>query len=111
VTQEHPGRDLEGEEGFEGLSKEEIRHHVRNYIAVFVALGVLTVLTVYVSYLRLPLLAALVTALLVASVKGSLVAGFFMHLTGEKRIIFAVLLVTVLFFLVLLILPGIAHLF
>lgn len=111
MSTEHPGRDLEGEEGFEGLSRQEIRHHVRNYVIVFAALALLTILTVYVSYLRLPLLAALVTALLVASVKGSLVGAFFMHLAGEKRIIFVLLLFTILFFIVLLVLPGIAHLF
>ena len=93
------------------LSKEEIRKHVRLYVGVFVALAFLTVLTVSVSYFRLPLLLAVFFALAIAVAKGSLVAGFFMHLAFERRIIFDILFFTMLFFLVLLIGPSIAHLF
>ena len=44
-------------------------------------------------------------ALLVASIKGSLVACYFMHLISEKKLIYAVLALTVAFFIVLLFLP------
>ncbi len=91
------------------ISEEEVKHHIKVYIRVFAALAVLTALTVAVSYFRLPILWALVTALLIASFKGSLVAAFFMHLSGEKRIIFAILLFAALFFLVLLVLPSVSH--
>lgn len=91
------------------LSQEEVKHHVKIYIRVFIALAILTVLTVAVSYFHLPVVWAVIVALVIASFKGSLVAAFFMHLSGEKKIIFAILLFTVLFFLFVLVLPSISH--
>jgi cytochrome c oxidase subunit 4 len=92
-----------------GLSHEEIRHHVAVYRRVFLGLGVLTAATVAVSYLRLPVVAAILVALFIATFKGSLVAGFFMHLAGERRIIFWVLALTVFFFLFLLVGPTLSR--
>ena len=83
----------------------DIDKHVRVYILVFVALMVLTIVTVAVSYLHLPVAMAVAAALLVATVKGSLVACYFMHLISEKKLIYAVLALTVAFFVVLLALP------
>ena len=87
------------------LSHEEVRHHVKIYMRVFAALMILTVMTVAVSYLHLPLWPAITVALLIAIFKGGLVAGFFMHLFYEKRLIFVVLALAVCFFLFLLLLP------
>lgn len=78
---------------------EDIKKHVRVYIMVFAALGVLTVLTVAVAYLHLSIVAAVSVALLIASVKAGLVAGFFMHLTTEKKLIYSILVLTIVFFL------------
>lgn len=89
-------------------SEQDIKRHVKIYIAVFAALAVLTVATVSVSYMRLALIPAVAAALAIACTKGSLVAGFFMHLVSEKKIIFWILALTVFFFLVLLILPVIS---
>jgi len=75
---------------------------------VFAALAALTVVTVTVSYLHLPFRKAMAVALAIAGVKGSLVAGFFMHLISEKQVIFAILAFTGIFFLVLLMLPVIS---
>src|SRR4051812_11100073 len=83
----------------------DIDRHVRVYITVFAALMVLTIVTVAISYLHLPVPIAIGIALLVATVKGSLVACYFMHLISEKRLIYAVLALTVLFFVALLALP------
>jgi len=83
----------------------DIDRHVRVYITVFVALMALTLITVTISYLHLPLPMAVTVALLVATVKGSLVACYFMHLISEKKLIYAVLGLTGAFFLVLLALP------
>jgi len=44
-------------------------------------------------------------ALIVATIKGSLVACYFMHLISEKKLIYAVLALTVVFFIALLALP------
>ena len=89
----------------EHLSDEAIRHHIKIYIRVFVALLICTVLTVAVSYFHLPILYAVLVALAIAIFKGSLVAGFFMHLVFEKKIIWVILVAAFLFFLVLLLTP------
>ena len=86
-------------------SPEEIKRHVKIYISVFVALAFLTVVTVIVSYLHLPLVKAVWVALGVATIKASLVALFFMHLISERQIIFSVLALTFVFFLALLLIP------
>src|SRR5687768_11732623 len=83
----------------------DIDKHVRVYITVFLALMVLTIITVAISYLDLSVPMAVTVALFVAIVKGSLVAGYFMHLVSEKKLIYAVLALTVAFFVVLLALP------
>ena len=67
---------------------EDIKKHVRVYINVFVALMALTVITVGISYLHLSVVPAIILALVVATIKGSLVASYFMHLISEKRMIF-----------------------
>ena len=83
----------------------DIDRHVRIYITVFVALMVLTVVTVAISRLHLPVHLAVTVALIVATVKGSLVACYFMHLISEKKLIYAVLALTAVFFIALLALP------
>jgi cytochrome c oxidase subunit 4 len=83
----------------------DIDRHVRIYITVFVALMVLTVITVAIARLHLPVHTAVAVALLVATVKGSLVACYFMHLISEKKVIYAVLVLTAVFFVALLALP------
>ena len=84
---------------------EHIQKHKKVYWFVFGALLVLTALTVGVSYLEHTLVVAVIVAMAIAMAKGGLVAGYFMHLVGEKRIIFAVLLLTLIFFVALLFLP------
>ena len=66
---------------------EDIKTHVRVYISVFVALGVLTIVTVGVAYLELPIVPALIVALTIATAKGTLVALYFMHLISEEKVI------------------------
>ena len=83
----------------------DIDRHVRVYITVFVALMALTIVTVAISRFHLPVPVAVTVALLVATIKGSLVACYFMHLVSEKRLIYAVLLLTAAFFIALLALP------
>ena len=87
----------------------DIDRHVRIYITVFVALMVLTVVTVTISRLHLPVPVAVTVALLVAIVKGSLVACYFMHLISEKKLIYTVLVVTAAFFAALMALPVVTH--
>jgi cytochrome c oxidase subunit 4 len=84
----------------------DIDKHVRVYITVFVALMVLTVVTVAVSRFHLPVPIAVTVALIVATIKGALVACYFMHLISEKKLIYAVLAVTAFFFVALMALPS-----
>ena len=88
----------------EHMTVEEIKKHVRVYVMVFAALAVLTVLTVAVSYLDMPIIWALIVALIIACVKGGLVAGYFMHLVSEKKVIAWVLIITVVFLICMFIL-------
>jgi cytochrome c oxidase subunit 4 len=87
----------------------DIDKHVRIYVTVFVTLMALTLITVAVSYLHLPLPMAVGVALLIATIKGSLVACYFMHLISEKKLILAVLALTVVFFVVLLFTPFLTN--
>ena len=87
----------------------DIDRHVRVYITVFVALMALTIVTVAISRFHLPIPMAVTVALLVATVKGALVACYFMHLISEKKLIYAVLVLTAVFFIALLALPAVTH--
>jgi cytochrome c oxidase subunit 4 len=87
----------------------DIDKQVRIYIVVFVALMALTLITVAISYLHLPPAAAITVALFVATVKGSLVACYFMHLISERKLIYAVLVITAIKFVALLALPVFTH--
>ena len=88
-----------------GHSVEEIKKETRTYLMVFAALGALTVVTVAVSYLDLSAGAAIALALAIASVKGGLVAGFFMHLISERKLIYSLLVLTAIFFAAAMFLP------
>ncbi len=82
-----------------------VREHVRVYLVVFIALAVLTVVTVAISYLHLPTVLAISVAMVVASVKAGLVAGYFMHLVSEEKVILWLLLLCVAFLVALMVLP------
>lgn len=84
---------------------QDIKKHVRTYLMVFAALLVLTVVTVAASYLHLKVKEAIALALVIATIKGSLVGCYFMHLISEKKFIYFALLLTVVFFAVLMALP------
>lgn len=73
----------------------------RNYFAVWGALIVLTTMTVLVSYVHLGMM-NVVVALIIASLKASLVAIYFMHLQYASRLVWGFAL-TPIFFLVLII--------
>ena len=87
----------------------DVDRHVRAYITVFVALMVLTLVTVWVSSLGLSIRLAVTVALGIATLKASLVAGVFMHLSSEKKLIVLGLALTFVFFLVCLLVPGVSY--
>ena len=83
----------------------DIQSHIKVYMTVFAALAVLTIVTVAASYLSLSTGEGILLALTIASVKGSLVAGYFMHLISEKALITWILMLTAGFFFVLMLIP------
>jgi caa(3)-type oxidase subunit IV len=71
---------------------------------------IFTVLTVAASRLQFGVPIAITIALIIAATKGAMVAGVFMHLRHERRWIYGTLLLTVVFFAVLLLLPVLTSL-
>jgi cytochrome c oxidase subunit IV len=84
---------------------DDIRKEVKTYLMVFGALMVFTVITVAISYLHLAVHEAIIIALAVATVKGSLVALYFMHLKHERNLVYYALALTVVFFIFLMAIP------
>ena len=89
------------------MSHDNIKDHVRVYWNVFFALLVLTVITVLVSYFDFGGITwlAISVGLLIAGVKGYLVAANFMHLNDESPTIYWTLILTVLFLIILFAIP------
>lgn len=83
----------------------EIKKSVRSYMTVFAMLMLFTVITVAASRFHLAVPVAITVALIIAAMKGSMVAAVFMHLSHEKRWVYGVLMLTAAFFFVLLLLP------
>ena len=86
-------------------SVDDIRNQVRTYMMIFGALMVLTIITVGVSYIICLSRLAVTVALIVATIKGSLVAMYFMHLLHERKVIYWVLVLTVIFFIFMMFVP------
>jgi cytochrome c oxidase subunit 4 len=79
-------------------STREFRRHLRLYVGVFIALLVGTVLTVLAAELSLTTVWRVTIALVIATAKALLVAGFFMHLTQEKKPIYVIIAFSLVFF-------------
>ncbi|MHC4091398.1 MAG: cytochrome C oxidase subunit IV family protein [Planctomycetota bacterium] len=88
---------------------EGIRKHVRAYLIVFAALAGLTVVTVAVSFLNVSTAAAIAIALSIATVKGTLVACFFMHLISERMALYSILILSAVFLLAVMLLPVVTQ--
>ena len=79
---------------------------IPKYIFIGVALLVFTGITVAANLVHIPIQWVAVTvALVIAIMKGSMVAAVFMHLSDEKKWIYGALLLTVAFFIVLMTIP------
>ena len=84
---------------------EAIKKTVRTYFMIGAALFVFTGITVAVNQVHLAIPLAITVALIIATIKGSMVASVFMHLSDERKWIYGSLLLTVVFFAVLLFVP------
>ncbi len=93
-----------------GGDTHAIEFWVRRYTIVLVALLILTIVTVGASYLNLSWPATIGLALFIATVKGGLVCCYFMHLISERKLIYWILLLTLIFFIVLMFLPTFGEL-
>ena len=90
----------------EGMSHGNIQDHVKTYRNVFFGLLFLTVITVAVSYIHFDMIwLGIFVGLLVASIKGYLVAANFMHLNDEKKMIHQILILSIPFLILLFAIP------
>ena len=76
----------------------DVSKHIRGYLIVGATLLIGTILTVLASYLDLGHHWNIILALVIATVKASLVVLFFMHLISERQMIYIVLAFTAVFF-------------
>ena len=78
---------------------DHFSHHVRRYLFVFYALLFGTIITVGASYIPFGHHAVNIgVALFIACGKAFLVAGYFMHLISERKMIYGILAFTAFFF-------------
>jgi cytochrome c oxidase subunit 4 len=89
------------------MKKEHKEHIVKPpvYVAVAVALYILTVITVWAAWIDLGKILNSIIALSIASFKASLVALFFMHLKYESKLLWFMILIPLILLLILLALP------
>jgi cytochrome c oxidase subunit 4 len=83
----------------------EVSKTVRSYLIVGALLFLGTAITVAVNRVHLVVPLAITVALIIATIKGSMVASVFMHLSHEKKWIYGALLLTVAFFIFLMLVP------
>jgi caa(3)-type oxidase subunit IV len=82
-----------------------VKKSIRTYLMIGVALLVFTGITVAANLVHLPVHWAITVAMIIASIKASMVAAIFMHLNHERQWIYGSLLLTVAFFVVLMTIP------
>ncbi len=84
---------------------ESVRRSVRLYLKIGGSLLLFTAITVAANRFHFVVPVAIAVALIIATIKGSMVASVFMHLNNEQRWIYGALILTVFFFIVLMCLP------
>lgn len=87
------------------MSTDEAHVTPKQYLLIGLWLGIFTIITVGASYLHLPAGPAIALALVIASIKVTLVGLYFMHLKFEGLLIRSLLLLTAVFFAVLVTIP------
>jgi caa(3)-type oxidase subunit IV len=89
---------------------EHFSRHVRRYLYIFYALLFGTLITVGASYIPFGNRAINIgVALFIACGKASLVAGYFMHLISERKMIYGIMAFTAIFFVGLMFLIILSH--
>jgi caa(3)-type oxidase subunit IV len=87
-------------------SADDVKKSVRRYLTVGALLFMFTAITVAANQVHLAIPAAITVALIIAIIKGSMVASVFMHLSAEKRWIYGALILTLVGFIVLMSVPS-----
>ena len=85
---------------------DSIKKSIRSYMMIGAALFVFTGITVAVNQIHLAVPMAITVALIIATMKGSMVASIFMHLSHEKKWIYGSLILTVIGFTILMLVPS-----
>jgi len=83
-------------------SAHDVEKSIKKYWMIFFALIIGTVVTVGAYFIHIESVALTVAlALFIASIKAFLVAGYFMHLMDERKMIYGIMASTVFFFIAL----------
>ena len=85
--------------------QESIKKTIRAYWMIGAALFVFTGITVAVNQVHLAVPMAITVALIIATMKGSMVASVFMHLSHERKWVYGALILTVVGFIILMTVP------
>lgn len=89
---------------------QNVRRHVRQHLIIAVGLALGTLLTVFTSQHNFGSPGWNIgMTLAVAIIQAFFVAGFFMHLLSEKKLIYSFLIFTAVFFAVMMIITTVAH--
>src|SRR5882757_1539559 len=83
-----------------------IKKSIRTYGIVGGLLFVFTGITVAVNQVHLAVPLAITVALIIATMKGSMVASVFMHLSHERKWVYGALILTVIGFTILMLVPS-----
>ena len=83
-----------------------VKKSVRLYFMIGAALLIFTGITVAANTFHFVVPIAITVALIIACIKGSMVASVFMHLSHEKKWIYGALILTVVFFIALIMIPN-----
>ncbi len=83
----------------------EVQKHIKTYLMIGATLLVFTGITVAASFVNMGIAGNVTLALIIATMKGSMVAAVFMHLNHERPWIYGSLVLTVIGFLVLMSVP------
>ena len=85
---------------------ESVRKSIRLYLTIGISLLIFTAITVAANTFHFVVPIAITVALIIATIKGSMVASVFMHLSNEKKWIYGALILTLIGFIVLMSVPG-----
>jgi len=80
---------------------EAVQKQIKLYLIIGLALFAGTVLTVWVADLKVTIITGIIIAVIIATIKSALVAGYFMHLLHERKMIYQILVLTAVFIVVM----------